>query len=86
MKIFGDFSQMMDEQVKLVLEQVGAKVQKLRKEKDLSLRDFANLGDKTDHAWVSEIEKGLIDIRISTLVKLADILQVDICELLDCRR
>lgn len=55
---------------------LGANVQRLRKEKGLSVRKLALLAGM-EHQQILSIEKGGTDIRLSTLLKIATALEVE---------
>lgn len=61
---------------------IGLQIEKFRKEKGLSYRQLAQRCD-VDHSNISKIEKGEIDIRISTLLELSKGLEKHPKELLD---
>ena len=60
----------------------GAQLEKLRTEKELSLRTLAQRCD-IDHSDIGKIEKGKIDIQIGTVMELAKGLNVHPRELFD---
>lgn len=60
----------------------GKKVAAIRTQKALGVREFALIADIEHHQLIN-IEKGRVDIRLSTLVKLAKGLGVEAKELLD---
>ena len=61
---------------------LGNKVEALRSAKKLGVREFALLADIEHHQLIN-IEKGRVDIRLSTLVKIAKGLGIEPKELLD---
>jgi transcriptional regulator with XRE-family HTH domain len=63
-------------------EILGEKIKDLRIRTKISLRDFALLADMEHHQLIN-IEKGRVDIRLSTLIKIAKVLNVPAKELLD---
>jgi transcriptional regulator with XRE-family HTH domain len=63
-------------------EILGNKIERLRVKKAYSTRHFALLAEM-EHHQVINIEKGRVDIRLSTLIKIAKVLEVDAKELLD---
>jgi transcriptional regulator with XRE-family HTH domain len=62
-------------------EKLGEKIRSLRIAKALSLRAFALLADIEHHQLIN-IEKGRVDLRLSTLKKIADALEIGLAELL----
>lgn len=60
---------------------IGGKVKELRIKKGYSVRGFALIADM-EHHQVLDIEKGKIDFRLSTLVKLSNALQISPMELM----
>jgi predicted transcriptional regulator len=50
--------------------------------KGISLRDLASVA-KVKHTQISAIEKGQSNSTILTLIAIADVLQVDLCKLLN---
>jgi transcriptional regulator with XRE-family HTH domain len=63
-------------------EALGKKIEKMRTQKGFGVREFALIADIEHHQLIN-IEKGRVDIRISTLVKIAKGLGVEAKELLD---
>lgn len=63
-------------------EILGTLIEELRVKKNLSTRQFALLADM-EHHQIINIEKGRVDIRLSTLIKIAKVLEVEPKELLD---
>lgn len=63
-------------------EALGEKIEKLRTQKHLGVREFALIADIEHHQLIN-IEKGRVDIRLSTLIKIAKGLGVEAKELLD---
>jgi len=61
---------------------LGEKIGAIRLEKDLSVRKLALLADM-EHHQLLKVEKGSVDIRLSTLRKLATALAVRERDLLD---
>lgn len=53
-----------------VVEKFAGNVARIRKSKGLSLREMAAACD-LDHANISRIEQGKVDVRLSTLVEVA---------------
>ncbi|WP_189062754.1 helix-turn-helix domain-containing protein [Deinococcus arenae] len=64
-----------------LLQQVGARVRHYRDELRLNQDDFADRAGM-HRAYVGMIENGRKDLRLSTLYRLAEALQVDIRDLL----
>lgn len=60
----------------------GKNVEKYRKETGLSYRELAQKCD-VDHSNISKIEKGEVDLRISTIQELAKGLRISPKELFD---
>ena len=63
-------------------EKLGRKIEALRTQKQLGVREFALLADIEHHQLIN-IEKGRVDIRLSTLIKIAKGFGVEAKELLD---
>ena len=61
---------------------LGGRIKKLREDKKLGVREFALLADIEHHQLIN-IEKGRVDMRISTLRKIAGALSVSLSELVD---
>ena len=66
---------------KKALEKFGENLQKLRKQKGLSLREMS-YACSVDNSKISKIEKGHINITITTLLQLAGALGVSPAALL----
>lgn len=64
------------------LKILGKRVKDLRIEKSKSLNEFVlSRGFLTTATW-SRVENGLFDLKFSTLLKIAKMLEVDVAELL----
>lgn len=62
---------------------LGKRVKDLRIEKSKSLNEFVlSRGFLTTATW-SRVENGLFDLKFSTLLKIAKMLEVDVAELLN---
>ena len=65
------------------LKILGKRVKDLRIEKSKSLNEFVlSRGFLTTATW-SRVENGLFDLKFSTLLKIAKMLEVDVAELLN---
>lgn len=64
------------------LKRFGKRLKKLRESKKISLNLFAFENDLPKSS-VSKIENGIIDFRFSTLLKIANALEISLSELLD---
>lgn len=73
---------MQDKEIKINLKKFGKHLANLRKEKDLSINMFAYENDFSK-SLISRIERGNSDIRLSTLLKLSEALDVPSTELLN---
>jgi len=60
---------------------IAENLKRLRKEKNLSMQQLANLAE-IEKSQVYRIESGKSDARISTLLNIANTLEVDVSELL----
>jgi transcriptional regulator with XRE-family HTH domain len=65
------------------LKTFGFKLCLLRKQKGWSLREMA-ANCSIDFSNLGQIEKGRVDVRFSTIIQLAKVLDVAPCELFDC--
>jgi transcriptional regulator with XRE-family HTH domain len=72
----------MAESTKNFKEILGEKIEGLRTDKKYSTRQFALLAEMEHHQLIN-IEKGRVDLRLSTLIKIAKVLKVQAKELLD---
>lgn len=63
-------------------EILGKKIEFLRIQKSFGVRQFALIAEIEHHQLIN-IEKGRVDIRMSTLIKIAKALGVEAKELLD---
>lgn len=79
-KKMAQFSAMNESTENLRLLKFGQQIEKLCKERDLSIPDLAHLME-TDYSWLSKIIKGQVDLRLSTAWRIADALQVDVKDL-----
>lgn len=69
---------------KIILKKFGANLQRLRKERNLSLRELS-YNCKVDFSKISQMEKGAINPTLITLTELAKALDIEIKELLDVK-
>ena len=67
---------------KKVLKKFGENLRKLRKGKDLSLREMS-YACSIDNSKIAKIEKGMINITFTTLLQLAAALETHPSSLLD---
>lgn len=67
------------------LKKFGLRLRKLRQDKGLSLNMFAYENDLSK-ASVSKIERGIIDFRFSTLLQMANALEISLSELLELEK
>ncbi|WP_435138489.1 helix-turn-helix domain-containing protein [Formosa sp. A9] len=67
---------------KQYLETIGGNLKIERESQGLSYRELAQLCD-VDHSQISKIEKGLINIQITTLIELAKGLNIKAKDLID---
>jgi len=63
-------------------KEFGKRLKKLREKQGKSLNMFAYENDLSK-ASISKIERGIIDFRFSTLLRLANALEISLSELLD---
>jgi len=63
-------------------KEFGKQIEKFRTQKDLSYRQLAQRCD-IDHSNISKIEKGEINIRLSTILELAKGLEIQPHKLFD---
>jgi transcriptional regulator with XRE-family HTH domain len=63
----------------LIAKNIGVTLKKLRINKNLSMQQLATLAE-IEKSQIYRIEKGKVDVRISTLCLLADTLKVDLKE------
>ncbi len=64
----------------LLKEKLGVRIRALRDEKELSLRQFALLAE-IEHPQLINIEKGRVDLKLSTLNKIAKGFEINLAEL-----
>lgn len=57
-------------EIKMYKEMLGERVRSLREKRELSVRAFALVADIEHHQLIN-IEKGRVDVRYSTIIKLA---------------
>ncbi|WP_414649405.1 helix-turn-helix domain-containing protein [Chitinophaga sp.] len=65
------------------LKLFGNKLRQLREQKGWSLRQMAT-NCSIDFSNLGQMEKGRVDVRFSTILELAKVLDVTPCELFDC--
>lgn len=66
---------------KKVFVQLGEKIKQARTEKKLSLRELADVCE-VEHNTIHEIEKGVLNFRFSTIIKISKGLGIPLFELL----
>ncbi len=66
----------------LLRSNLGDRIKTLRKKKDLSIRQFALLAE-IEHPQLINIEKGRVDLKLSTLNKIAKGFEIDLQSLFD---
>lgn len=71
----------MQHQDKKILRTLGKQLKKLREEKNISLNSLAFNNDITS-ATLSRIENGLVDAKLTTLLKISAALEVSLHEIL----
>ncbi|MHA4811495.1 helix-turn-helix domain-containing protein [Flavitalea flava] len=64
-----------------IIKEFGLNLKNLREQKNLSLRQFADLADM-NFGNIHEIEKGNVNPMLTTIVALAEALQVDPSQLI----
>lgn len=69
---------------KIIIKEFGERLRKIRTEKNLSFRKLGDIADM-DFGNINEIENGKIEPSLTTIVRLAEALAVDPCELL-CKK
>lgn len=73
----------MQQQNEKLLQLFGQHIRKLRLNKKMSLNEFAYKSLLLTSATQSRIENGLVDLKFSTLIKIANALNLSPSELLD---
>jgi transcriptional regulator with XRE-family HTH domain len=68
-----------------ILITFGNNLKRHRKAKGYSLRQFAALAD-IDHAMVDRYERGVTNPSLTTVAKLAEALDIDVCDLISSKR
>jgi len=69
------------EGVNIILSEFGHNLRRIRENKGISLRQLAAMLE-SDHTWLSEVERGLIDVKLSTVYKVAEALGIKANELI----
>lgn len=67
---------------KIVYVHLGEKIKQARTEKKLSLRELAAICD-VEHNTIHEIERGTLNFRFSTIIKISKGLEIPLYELLN---
>lgn len=73
----------MQQQNKNLLQLFGRHIKQLRMQKKMSLNEFAFKSLLITSATQSRIENGLVDLKFSTLIKIANALNITPAELLE---
>lgn len=73
----------MQQQNQKLLQSFGQHIRRLRTQKKMSLNEFAFKSLLITSATQSRIENGLVDLKFSTLVKMANALNISPSELLE---
>ena len=63
-------------------DQLGRRITQLRADKEIGLRKFAVLA-LMEHSQLSKIEKGKLDIKLATILKISTAFGIEIKELFD---
>jgi XRE family transcriptional regulator, regulator of sulfur utilization len=63
------------------LKRIGEKIKQLRKEKKLTLSSLC-YKNGLEPSTLSRVEKAKVDVKLSTLLKIAKALDIEACELL----
>ncbi len=71
----------MQQNERKILRTIAKRVKKLRKEKSKSLNSFVFENGLITTATLSRIENGLVDVKITTLVKLSQMLNINLSDL-----
>jgi transcriptional regulator with XRE-family HTH domain len=66
---------MIDGRRKQILKEFGKNLKRIRKEKKIALRELAAMAEM-EHSQISKIEAGTINLTLTTIVSLADALEV----------
>lgn len=69
-------------ELNLYKEKLGERIKTLREKKDLGVRAFALLADIEHHQLIN-IEKGRVDVRYSTIIKISVTLGIEPKDLLN---
>ncbi len=73
----------MQQQDKKLLKLIGKRIKKLRIEKNKSLNSFAFNDCLITSATLSRVENGLVDLKFTTLIKIANALDIPPSKLLE---
>lgn len=65
----------------VIIKEFGEKLKKIRTDKGYSLRELAHLADLSHNA-IHEIEKGITNTSLTTIIRLAEALEVPPADLL----
>ncbi|RZK13197.1 MAG: XRE family transcriptional regulator [Flavobacterium sp.] len=76
-----DISLMNISELNVYKEKLGERIRSLREKKELSVRAFALIADIEHHQLIN-IEKGRVDVRYSTIIKLATAFEIQPKDLL----
>ena len=71
------------QQDKKLLKLIGKRIKKLRLEKNKSLNQFAFNECLITSATLSRVENGMVDLKFTTLIKIANALEITPAELLE---
>jgi transcriptional regulator with XRE-family HTH domain len=75
-----DLTAIMATKTEKILKEFGDNLQQLRKAKGFSTREFAYEAD-ISHSSVGRLEAGLSNPTLTTLIKIAEVLEVDLSQL-----
>lgn len=73
----------MQQQDKKLLKLIGKRIKRLREERNQSLNNFAFNDCLITSATLSRIENGLVDLKFTTLVKIANAFEIPLSKLLE---
>lgn len=73
---------MIEGRKKRITKEFGQKLKKIRKEKNLSLRELASEAE-LEHAQIARIEQGIVNPTLTTIVLLAEAMGITAADLLE---
>jgi len=81
LKVVAYFVEMSDKQEKFKIK-LGLEIETRRKSRNFGVREFARIA-QIEHHQLINIEKGRVDVRLTTIIKIAEGFEIEVKELIN---